>query len=55
MQKGELAILRRQIGRRLGSLPGWLEERLVNLSTSELEEISLRLLDAKDLNELLGR
>jgi predicted transposase YdaD len=55
MQKGELTILRRLIGRRFGSLPGWLEEHLVKLSTGELEEISLRLLDAKDIDELFRR
>ncbi len=55
MQKGELAILRRMIGRRFGPLPGWLEEQLVKLSTNELEEISLRLLDAKSIDELFGR
>jgi hypothetical protein len=55
MQKGELTILRRLISRRFGSLPGWLEEHLVKLSTNELEEISLCLLDAEDIDELFRR
>jgi len=48
-----LAILRRQIEKRFGSVPNWAEERLEKLSAKELEEVSVRLLDAKSLENLL--
>jgi uncharacterized protein YqeY len=52
-QEGELAILRRLIEKRFGSVPNWAEERLEKLSAKELEEVSVRLLDAKNLESLL--
>ena len=52
-QEGELAILRRQIEKRFGSVPNWAEERLEKLSAKELEEVSVRLLDTKSLESLL--
>ncbi len=55
LQKGELTILRRQIGKRFGALPTAVDERLAKLSTAELEDISLRLLDAKSIEELFSR
>jgi len=45
--KGELRILRRQIKRRFGAVPNWAVERLAKLSAKELEELRVRLLDAK--------
>ena len=53
-QEGELAILRRQIERRFGSLPSWAEQRLAGASTEQLEELATRVLDAASLEELLG-
>jgi predicted transposase YdaD len=53
--EGELAILRRQIARRFGSLDPWVEEHLNKLSTTELEEVSLRLLDANNVDDLFNR
>ncbi|MGA2739432.1 MAG: DUF4351 domain-containing protein [Bryobacteraceae bacterium] len=53
-QKGELTILRRQIAKRFGALPGWAAERLAELSTAELEELSERVLDARSVEDLLG-
>ena len=53
LHAGELTVLRRQIGKRFGALPGWAGEKLAALSTSELEDLSERLLDAKSLEELL--
>jgi hypothetical protein len=50
-QEGELAILRLQLVKRFGTLPNWAGERLAKLSTAELEELSLRLFDAKSLDE----
>jgi len=51
-REGEQTILRRQIAKRFGDPPSWVDERLTKLSNSELEELSLRLLDAKTLDEL---
>ena len=54
-QEGELTILRRQIGKRFGAPPSWLDVRLTKLSAAELEEVSLRLFDAKSIDELFSR
>ena len=50
--EGELTVVARLIGKRFGSLPGWVHERLATLSGPELEKIELRLLDAPTLDEL---
>jgi hypothetical protein len=50
---GELKVLRRQIEKRFGPLPDWAEKRLAARSASELEELSVRVLDAETLEELL--
>jgi len=52
-QEGEIALLRRQIEKRFGALPAWVEERLASRSTSELEDLGVRVLDAQSLEELL--
>jgi hypothetical protein len=52
-QEGELTILRRQIEKRFGALPGWASGKLTALTVSELEELSVRVLDAKSVEELL--
>ncbi len=48
-------ILRRLVAKRFGPLPAWAEERLANLSVSELEDLSLRVLDAQNINEMFDR
>jgi hypothetical protein len=48
-----LTILRRQLEKRFGALPGWAAEKLASLPASELEDLSERLLDAKSVEELL--
>ena len=53
IQMGELKILRRQIKKRFGSVPNWAEERLGKLSAKELEELSVRVHDAKSMETLL--
>ena len=53
VQRGELMVLRRQIEKRFGSIPPWAEEQLARLSASELENLSVRVLDANTLEELL--
>ena len=52
-QEGELTVLRRQIEKRFGPLPGWAGEKLAALPASALEELSERVLDAKSVEELL--
>ncbi len=54
VQQGELTVLRRQIEKRFGSIPASVQERLRQLSAQELEDLSVRLLDAKTIEELLG-
>jgi hypothetical protein len=54
LQEGELAILRRQIEKRFGSLPPWAGQRLAGASTEQLEELAMRVLDASSLEDLLG-
>jgi hypothetical protein len=51
--KGELKVLRRQIEKRFGAIPAWAEERLASRTTAELEDLSVRVLDAQSLEELL--
>jgi predicted transposase YdaD len=52
-QEGELMMLRRQLEKRFGSVPASVAERLAKLSAKELEELSLRLLDARSMEDLL--
>ncbi len=54
-QEGELTILRGLLAKRFGELPAWVDERLADLSTSELEDLSLRLFDVQSLDELFSR
>ena len=53
LQTGELTVLRRLIEKRFGALPSWAGEKLAALSTSELEDLSERVLDARNVDELL--
>ena len=53
LQDGELTVLRRQVEKKFGPLPSWAEERLAGRSTTELEELSIRVLDAPSLEDLL--
>ncbi|MGA2737893.1 MAG: DUF4351 domain-containing protein [Bryobacteraceae bacterium] len=52
-QEGELTVLRRQIEKRFGTLPGWAREKLAALPAEQLEDLSERVLDAKSVEELL--
>jgi hypothetical protein len=51
--EGELKILRRQIEKRFGAIPDWADQRLANKSHAALEDLSLRVLDAGSIEELL--
>jgi len=52
-KRGELTVLRRQIKKRFGAIPGWAEERLAGRSPADLEDLSVRVLDAQSLEDLL--
>jgi hypothetical protein len=52
-KRGELALLRRLIEKRFGTLPNWAEERLTGRSVPEIEEVGLRLLEVASLEDLL--
>lgn len=52
-RKGELKILRRVIEKRFGAIPSWAAEQLATRSSAELEELSVRVLDAQGIEELL--
>ena len=55
LQQGELTILRRMIAKRFGALPVRVDKKLTKLSPPELEDLSLRLFDAKTINDLFTR
>ena len=50
---GELAILRRLLEKRFGPMPAWAEQSLAARSKEELEELSVRILDAPTIEDLL--
>ena len=52
-KRGELTVLRRQIEKRFGVIPSWAEERLAGRSPADLEDLSVRVLDAQSLEDLL--
>jgi hypothetical protein len=53
MRKGQLTVLRRLIEKRFGAIPSWAEQRLAGRSTVELEDLSVRALDAHSIEDLL--
>jgi hypothetical protein len=53
-QEGEVALLRRQLERRFGALPGWAVDRIAAADTAVLEEWGLRVLDAGGLEDILA-
>ena len=53
LQEGELTVLRRLIEKRFGAIPSWAEERLADRSAADLEELSVRVLDAQSIEDLL--
>jgi len=54
LQQGELTLLRRQIEERFGPIPQWAEDRLTALSAADLEELGVRVLKAKTIEELFA-
>jgi hypothetical protein len=51
--EGELTVLRRLLQRRFGAIPQWAEERLNHQTPEDLEALSVRILDASSLEQLL--
>jgi Domain of unknown function (DUF4351) len=51
--EGELTVLRRLLQRRFGAIPQWAEERLNRKGIEDLEALSVRILDATSLEQLL--
>lgn len=51
---GEARVLRRQLARRFGVLPHWVDERLGTASEDELETWADRVLDATGLDGVFG-
>ena len=54
LQQGELTLLRRQIEERFGPIPKWAEDRLAARSVAELEDLGVRVLKAKTIEELFA-
>jgi len=52
--EGELTVLRRLLEKRFGALPRWAGDKLAALPAATLEDLSERVLDAKNIEELLG-
>ena len=52
--QAQVNLLRRQITKRFGPPPAWVEEELVKRNHLQLEDLGVRLLDASGLAELFG-
>jgi flagellar biosynthesis/type III secretory pathway protein FliH len=55
LQEGELTILRRLIAKRFGTLPARLDKKLAKLPRPALEDLSLRLFDARSIDDVFAR
>ncbi len=53
-QQGQIRILRKLLARRFGAVPGWAEQRIFSAQPEQLEDWSLRVLDGKSLEDVLG-
>lgn len=54
LHDGELAVLLPLIEKRFGALPASARERLDRMTAQEVESVALRLLDVRNIEELLG-
>jgi len=50
--EGRSNVLKRQLEKRFGSLPEWVEPRLSALSVSELDDLAVRVFDVTRIEEL---
>jgi hypothetical protein len=53
--KGRMEVLQAQLTRRFGRLPAWSKERLESATPRQLEAWALKVLDAKKLEDVLGK
>lgn len=53
-QEGEAKLLTRQLQRRFGSLPDWIQERIAQADSQLLEAWILRFVDARSLEEIFS-
>jgi predicted transposase YdaD len=54
LQKGEVAVILRQITRRLGAIEPDIEEQIRTLSITQLEELAEALLDFNSQSDLVN-
>ena len=52
--RGEAKLLRKQLTRRFGPLPAWVEKRLTDANEEQLETWALRLLETRSLAEVFA-
>jgi predicted transposase YdaD len=52
LNEGRLNLLKRQIGKKFGSLPRWAEDRLDKATVEQLDEWGDRILDASTLEKI---
>ena len=52
---GEAKLLRRQLTRRFGPLPHWVQQRLEHATEAELESWADRVLESRSLDEIFAR
>jgi len=50
---GRREMVRQQVEKRFGAIPAWASQKLDAMSSAELQDTGLRLLDAPDLEGLL--
>ena len=53
-EEGQISVLKRLLKRRFQQLPSWVEERLGQASSEELESWAERVLDAESLDEVFA-
>jgi hypothetical protein len=51
-QEGRQDVLHRQLEKRFGHLPAWVETHLKSLPGADLDDLAVRILDAHRLEEL---
>ncbi len=52
--RGERTVLQKLLSKRFGTPPEWASQRISKLGTEQLEDLAVRLLDAKSLEKLFG-
>jgi len=53
-REATVEILKGQIEKRFGNLPTWVEQRLTDSSQADLQNLALKVIDAKTLEELFA-